>query len=131
MIKLELKKIYLYIDHELNHLSQNSDAEYRNAFKDDAQQFILLNKDDIDKWLNQLKERAISCYDIEMVLETKRELIKLPKLENIGLGTDELELLKGDILRLIAKSIMNTYLDSLFKKTSSTQNVDFKKGNWF
>ncbi|MDD3320761.1 MAG: hypothetical protein PHS59_04890 [Paludibacter sp.] len=131
MSKLELKKIFLYFDHELNQISQNTDIAYRSALKNDAQQVILLNKDEIDNWVIQLKERKISCYELEKFLESKRELISLPQLESIGMNIDEIDQLKGDILRLIAKSILNTFLDSLFKKPSITRILETKSQNWF
>jgi len=72
-----------------------------------------LNKE-IDLWVSWLNERRIACYDLENLLIAQRENIKLDRLKEKGVDQIELELFKNDILRLIAKAIMNTYLESLF-----------------
>lgn len=131
MSSLELKKIYLHLEHEINQLSQSTILSYRAAIKQDAQQVIVDFKSDIDDWVLKLNERYISCYDLENLLESKREYINLPTLESKGLELDNLEIFKSDILRIIAKSILNTYLDTLFRNPSHVGVSEIKKGSWF
>ncbi len=118
MSKLELNTIYLHLEHEINHLSQSAILSNRAAIKADAKLVISEFENDIDEWVLKLNDRYISCYDLENLLETKREYVYLPSLESKGLSNDELEIFKSDILRIIAKSILNTYLDTLFRNPS-------------
>jgi hypothetical protein len=131
MSKLELNKIYLHLEHEINHLSQSAILSYRASIKQDAQQVISDFESDIDDWVSILNQRAISCYDLENLLESKREDIHLPGLESKRLTFEELETFKSDILRIIAKSIINTYLDTLFRKPSFAGTRELRKGSWF
>ncbi len=87
---------------------------YRDDARDDAQQVIRELNKEIDLWVSWLNERRIACYDLENLLIAQRENIKLDRLKEKGVDQIELELFKNDILRLIAKAIMNTYLESLF-----------------
>lgn len=131
MSSLELKKIYLHLEHEINQLSQSTILSYRAAIKQDAQQVISEFKSDIDDWVLKLNERYISCYDLENLLESKRDYINLPSLESKGLELDNIEIFKSDILRIIAKSILNTYLDTLFRNPAHADVNELKKGSWF
>jgi N-dimethylarginine dimethylaminohydrolase len=131
MSSLELSKIYLHLEHEISHLSQSTILLYRSALKEDAQKVISDFKNDIDNWVLKLNERYISCYDLENLLESKRESIRLPNLESKRLKSEDLEIFKSDILRVIAKSILSTYLDTLFRNTSLAGAQSFNKGSWF
>ena len=115
MSKLELNQIYLQLEREINFLSQSTLVVYRDAMRADAQHAITELKNDIDNWVSQLNERAIACYDFEDLLESKREMIYLHQLQKKEINKLDAEKFKSDILRLIAKSIMNTYMDSLFR----------------
>lgn len=131
MSSLELKKIYLHLEHEINQLSHSTILSYRAAIKQDAQQVISDFKSDIDDWVLKLNERYISCYDLDSLLESKREHINLSFLESRGLKLDDIENFKSDILRIIAKSILSTYLDTLFKNPTLAGVTNFSKGSWF
>ena len=115
MSKLELNQIYLELELQIKRLNQSTLVVYKDAIRKDAQQVISILKEDIDMWVIQLNERKIACYDLETLLEAKRDKIKLYQLENKGVDAEELELFKSDILRLIARAITNTYLESLFR----------------
>ncbi len=131
MPKLDLNQIYLELEHEIKRLSQSTIVIYRDATREDAQQVISELKPDIDSWVSQLSQRTIACYELEGLLESKRDYIKLPRLKNKGVDKNELENFRNDILRLIAKSIMNTYLNSLFRSQPHGDNKDLKKENLF
>ena len=131
MSKLELNQIYLQLEHEIKHLSQSTIVTYRSAIKEDAQHVISELKSNIDDWVFHLNERNISCYDLENLLESKRGLIKLEKIELLGVEPEQLEIFKNDILRLIAKSILETYLNSLFRNPSISTGKSLKKEHWF
>lgn len=131
MTKLELGNINLHLEHELNNLSQTTDAIYRNALKDDVRKVVLLYRNEIDDWMLQLNARFISCYDIQNLLESKKEVITLTGLKSTGMKNGEIELLKDEVIRLIAKSILNTYLDSLYKKPTTSRKIEIRNGNWF
>ena len=115
MSKLELNQIYLELELQIKRLNQSTLVVYKDAIRKDAQQVISTLKEDIDMWVIQLNERKIACYDLETLLEVKRDKIKLYQLENKGVDAEELELFKNDMLHLIAKAITNTYLESLFR----------------
>lgn len=115
MSKLELNQIYLQLEREINHLSQSTHVVYRDAMREDAQHAISEFKKDIDSWVIQLNERAIACYDLEDLLESKRNIIQLQQLQSKNVDGVQIEKFKSDILRMIAKAIMNTYLETLFR----------------
>ena len=131
MPKLDLTQIYLELEHEIKRLSQSTIVIYRDATREDAQQVISELKPDIDSWVTQLSQRTIACYELEGLLESKRDVIKLPRLKNKGVDKNELENFRNDILRLISKSIMNSYLNSLFRSQTHTDNKNLKKENLF
>lgn len=131
MSKLELNQIYVELEHEIKRLSQSTAVVYSDAIREDAQQVISELRLDIDKWVVQLKERSIACYELENLLESKRDQISLHQLKNKGLDVEELVNFKNDILRMIAKSIMNTYLNSLFRSQTTVENKNLKKENLF
>lgn len=115
MSKLELNQIYLQLEREINHLSQSTHVVYRDAMREDAQNAISEFKKDIDSWVIQLNNRIIACYDLEDLLESKRDIIQLRQLESKDVDGVQIEKFKSDILRMIAKAIMNTYLETLFR----------------
>ena len=82
MPKLDLTQIYLELEHEIKRLSQSTIVIYRDATREDAQQVISELKPDIDSWVTQLSQRTIACYELEGLLESKRDHIKLPRLKN-------------------------------------------------
>jgi hypothetical protein len=131
MSKLVLNQIYLQLEREIKQLSQSTIVTYRSAIKEDAQHVISELKSDIEKWIFHLNERNISSYDLENLLESKRGYIKLVKLELIGVEPEQLEIFKNDILRMIAKSILETYLNSLFRNPSILTSKSLKKEHWF
>lgn len=114
MSKLDLKHIYLELELQIKRLNQSNLTVYRDDAREDAQQVIRKLKKEIDMWVNLLNERSIACNDLEDLLIAQRENIKLERLKEKGVDENELELFKNDILRLIAKAIMNSYLESLF-----------------
>ena len=119
MSKLELKQIYLELEHEIKRLSQSTIVIYRDATRDDAQQVIADLKPDIDNWIVQLNNHTIACYELENLLEPKRCTIKLSRLKNKGVDAKEIEKIKGDVMRLIAKAIMNSYVETLFRNQNT------------
>ncbi|MHB9140508.1 MAG: hypothetical protein ACYC25_01365 [Paludibacter sp.] len=131
MTKLELNLIYIQLEREINLLSQSTIVTYRSAIKEDAQQVIFELKTDIDGWILNLNERKLTCYELEKLLEEKRDSIKLKNIESKGIDPKKLEVFKNDILRMIAKSIFNTYLNSLFRNPTPTSTKGIKKENLF
>jgi len=131
MLKIELNQIYLELEHEIKRLSLSTDFVYIDASRDDAHQVISEMRQEIENWVFQLSERTIACYDLERILESKRNQIKLQRLVNKGVENDKLENFKDDILRAIAKSIMNTYLNSLFRSETRRVNRNLKKETLF
>ena len=131
MLKYELNQIYLELEHEIKRLSLSTDFVYIDASRDDAHQVISEMRQEIENWVFQLSERTIACYDLERILESKRNQIKLQRLVNKGVENDKLENFKDDILRAIAKSIMNTYLNSLFRSETRRVNRNLKKETLF
>jgi len=123
MSKLELNQIYLQLEREINLLSQSTQIVYRDAMREDAQHAISEFKKDIDSWVIQLNERAIACYDLEDLLESKRAIIKLQQLQTKDVDGVQIEKFKSDILRMIAKAIMNTYLETLFRNQNRKKHV--------
>jgi len=127
MPRLELKQIYLELEHEIKRLSLSTDFIYMDATRDDTHQVISEMRQDIDNWMFQLSERTIACYELENLLKSKKDQIQLQRLENKGVEKDQLESLKDEILHAIAQSIMNSYFNSLFRSESHQINRNLKK----
>lgn len=131
MTKLELNQIYLQMEYEINHLGHTTISLYRNAIKEDARDTVLKFKNDIDQWVLQLNDRKIACYDLEFLLEMKKPEVELTRLEAVEADEEELEEYKNDILRVMAKSIMNVYLNSLFRTEQSANPVGVAESKWY
>jgi hypothetical protein len=131
MTKLELNQIYLQMEHEINHLSHTTISLYRNAIKEDARDTVLKFKNDIDQWVLQLNERKIACYDLEFLLENKKAEVELARLEEVEADDEELDEYKNDILRVMAKSIMNVYLNSLFRPEQAASPLGVAESKWY
>jgi len=114
MSKLELNQIYLQLGHEMNHASQFHSCCFKNLIKEDAHDVILEIKPEIDSWENQLNDRKISCYELENLVKAKCSKIKLSRMKFKCRTSEELEMFKNFILNLIAKAIMNAYLNLRF-----------------
>ncbi len=127
MPRLELKQIYLELEHEIKRLSLSNDLMYTDVTRDDAHQVICEMRQDIDVWVSQLSERTLSCYDLDRLLKSRKDQIVLRGLENKGVAKLKLESLKDEILHAIAQSIMNTYFNSLFRSEAHTENRNLKK----
>lgn len=126
MSKFEFNQLYLQLERDIKHLAFTTEIEYRNEALEDAQDVISKLKNEIEKWVLQLNERNIACYELENLLESKRVEIALIRLNSKGISEERIETFKGDILRFIAKAILNIYLDSLFRNQNRKMNqTDF------
>ncbi len=122
MSKFEFNQLYLQLERDIKHLAFTTEIEYRNEALEDAQDVISKLKNEIENWVLQLNERNIACYELENLLESKRVEIALIRLNSKGISEERIETFKGDILRFIAKAIMNIYLDSLFRNQNRKVN---------
>lgn len=123
MSQIELKQIYLELGHEINRLSLTVASEYKDALRQDAHETVLQFKPQIDKWVRMLIEREIACYDLENILETKRDEMLFNRLNLLGVDCPLVEKMRCEMLRIVAKAIMNSYLNSLFQTRSCTQEM--------
>ena len=122
MSKFEFNQLYLQLERDIKHLAFTTEIEYRNEALEDAQDVISKLKNEIENWVLQLNKRNIACYELENLLESKRVEIALIRLNSKGLSEERIETFKGDILRFIAKAILNIYLDSLFRNQNRKLN---------
>lgn len=127
----EMSKIYLQLELEISCLAQSTIFLHRNALKEDIRGVIGELKPEIEIWISGLNERKISCYELESLLESKRDSVHLARMEAKNVNREKLNEMKGDVLRLIARAIMNTYLNSLFRQSSVSRNDEMKRTNWF
>ena len=124
MPKIDLKQLYLQLELEINRLSSSILMIYREDLRDDAHEVIKLLKKDIDKWVKDLNERNLACFELEGLLEAQRGNIQLTRLRSKNVEENELDNLKNDVLRLIARAIMNAYLENLFTNQNTHPQVD-------
>ncbi len=122
MSKLELNQIYLELEFQIKRLGQSNLQIYRDIMREDAQDVISMLRTEIDGWIKNLNDRTISCYDIERLLQAQKNNIKLERLKSKNVDEKELEIFRNDIMRMIAKAIMNTYLESLFRNQTRRTN---------
>lgn len=92
--------------------------------KREANRFVDIIKPEISELITKLKSRAIACYDIEEFLLSKRDNIDLIFLTDKGVNEEDIAEIKNDILRLVASSVMNSFLESLFRNQKRAPNVD-------
>ena len=122
MPKIDLKQLYLQLELEINRLSSSILMIYRDDLREDAHEVINILKKDIDKWVKGLNERNIACFELEGLLEEKRSSIELTRLKSKGVHENELDNLKNDVLRLLARAIMNSYLENLFRNQNANKH---------
>jgi hypothetical protein len=122
MPKIDLKQLYLQLELEINRLSSSNLMIYREDLREDAHEVIRLLKKDIDKWVKGLNERNIACFELEKLLEEQRSNIELNRLKSKGVHETELNNLKSDVLRLLARAIMNSYLENLFRNQNANKH---------
>ncbi|MBP1676737.1 MAG: hypothetical protein H6Q20_1296 [Bacteroidetes bacterium] len=115
MSRIDLKQIDLQFEREISHLNRSTFATHRDAICEDARQAVSDLRFDIENWVNDLNSRSIACYELEKLLETKRSVVELPRLRTRGINLTDIENYKSDVLRVIAKAIVNSYLESLFR----------------
>lgn len=128
---IDFNQMNLELEHEIKHQCAISIMKYGDAVREDALQAINELRPDIESWIMQLSQRTIACYELEGILEAKKSDIQFPRLKEMGLNCEELDEIKNDILRTIAKSIMNLFLNSLFRSNKSRDNSGFKKETLF
>ena len=124
MSKLELNQIYLELELQIKRLDQSNLHVHKDIMREDAQDVISMLRNEIDSWISRLNERTISCNDIENLLVSQKNNIKLERLKSKNVDENELETFRNDILRLIARAIMNTYLESLFRNQNRQLHED-------
>lgn len=122
MSKLELNQIYLELEFQIKRLGQSNLQIYKDIMREDAQDVISMLRSEIDSWIKSMNDRTISCYDIERLLQAQKNNIKLDRLKSKNVDEKELEIFRNDVLRMIAKAIMNTYLESLFRNQNRQLN---------
>ncbi|MBN2764889.1 MAG: hypothetical protein JXR27_00840 [Paludibacteraceae bacterium] len=122
MPKIDLKQLYLQLELEINRLSSSTLMIYREDLREDTHEVIKLLKKDIDKWVKGLNERNIACFELEGLLEEQRSNIELTRLKSKGVHENEIDNLKNDVLRLLARAIMNSYLENLFRNQNANKH---------
>lgn len=99
-------------------------SEYNPKIKKEAIRFVERIGNEISDLISKLNARLIACNGIEEYLQSKKDEINLEFLNESNLKGVDIDSVKGDILRLIASAIMNSYLDSLFRNQNPRQTAD-------
>jgi len=107
-------KVLLQYKREINNFVPSTSKTYRDAIRDDAMLVISQFQPNIDNWISQLNSRNLSCYEIIQMLEASKDKIRLNNLEKKELSPDLLDAYKNNILRIMAKSVLDCYLSSVF-----------------
>lgn len=124
MTRLDIQAIYLQIGIEIKKLYLESNVSQRNALQLDAQKAIETLKPKINTWIDDLYSRTMACHELEHRLEEQRDFIKMLNIQKFPISASDLEDCKNDILKIIAKSIMNEYLESLFRNRKVNSVID-------
>lgn len=127
MAKLEFQQIYLRLGQEINFLSQSSLINYKNEVKSDALDVINEMKPTIEGWIKKLNAKEMSCADLVCKLQSEKETMKLSNLKNSGLSDADLGIASSMITQIIANSIANAYLSSLFENQTISRNFSRTK----
>lgn len=131
MCKLELKQIYLQLEHEIKHYSHPTNSDFRKSIKKDAQNIILEIKSDIDNWINLLNEREIACHELEDLLKSKCNTLWLSERVSKSYLSEEREMSLIILPEIISKSVINTYLKNLFPHKSISHKRKTPEFGWF
>lgn len=115
MSNIEFNEINLRFKREVNSMTHLLPEIYREAIKEDAQKIITQFQPDIEKWIVRLKNKDMSCFEIESLLQSRLNEVSLNSLQQTCNESQTVEKIKNNILNLIAKSVLNTYLYSMFK----------------
>jgi len=107
-------KVLLQYKREINNFVPSTPKSYRDAFRDDAMLTISQFQPSIENWMVELNNRNLSCFEIIQMLEAYKDEIHLNNLEKIDLSPDLLNSYKNNILKIIAKSVLDCYLSSVF-----------------
>lgn len=113
--KLSFPRVYNRIKRDVNFITQSSLVNFRDEIRTDAQRIVMDLKPDIEKWIEQLKAKEVSCAELYCIIQQKKDDIEITALANKGVAVEELFIVKNALLQLITNTIINSYLNSLFE----------------
>jgi len=131
MCKLELKQIYLQLDHEIKHYCHSTTLDFRKSIKGDAQSIVLEIQSDINNWINLLNEREIACHELENLLKLKCNAKWLSERITKSDRKEDREISLIILPEIISKSVINTYLKVLFPHKSISHKKKTAEFGWF
>lgn len=120
----DLNQINLNINLNIQNFSHSAVVGFTNQIKKEAKRFVISIKPEILELVSQLRKRDITCNNIEEFLHSQIKNIDLSFLKENNISDENIDEIKGDILRLIASAIMNSYLNSLFRSQKSISSAN-------
>ncbi len=83
---------------------------YKEQVLADGSAFAEKTKDDLQKWLKQLKEGALTKDDFEFLVKGKGDLAEMEALKLAGLAAVEIDLLKQSIIKTVIGTAEKMFL---------------------
>jgi hypothetical protein len=70
--KLSFQRVYSRIKRDVNFITQTSLVNFREEIRTTALRIVMDLKPDIEKWIEQLKTRELSCAELYCFIQQKK-----------------------------------------------------------
>ncbi len=93
-------------------ISSSSLKDFREQFKEDADDFLNSSKTRLEKWTKLLKEGSLDKEDFEFLVKGQKDLFEMKLLKQAGLTRIKLDKLKSKVFEKVIQTVI-TNLPSL------------------
>ena len=87
--------------------------EWKDIIKEaekDLKPFLDETKEDLRKWTKLLTEKKLPEDEFKFLMESKKDLLKLESLKQLGLAKVKIQMLQTTVIGLITDSAISTFL---------------------
>ena len=87
--------------------------EWKNIITEaekDLNPFLNETKEDLRRWTKLLTEKKLTKDEFNFLIESKKDLLKLESLKQLGLAKVKMQMLQTSIIGLITESAISTFL---------------------
>lgn len=87
--------------------------DWKNIIKEaekDLNPFLNETKEDLRRWTKLLTEKKLTKDEFKFLIESKKDLLKLASLKQLGLAKVKMQMFQTSIIGLITESAISTFL---------------------
>lgn len=130
MVDFDLNQFYHHIEMEINHLTQSRLFRHNEEMQKDAHEIVAFLKSDLNIWIEQLSEKAISIAELEKRVLDMKSKITIKHLATVEkeISQEEINMVVLGILHLIVNVIIEMVFDTYSAKKHSC--IDLKGLNF-